>query len=239
LQGLRDLGALREEDEVGHGGAILRESRARAQASDERGTARYSPRVLERALDLVGAHCDLEQRLRDIPPSARARGVWVRNFEHTLEREGTLGRYLAICGHRASVIRWYPLDEVVARLAVAGAIHASPRDVKQGMRTLARDQAVLFGESLLGRAMLRVLSRDPVRLLQQGAAARRQTTNYGRWEWDFSQPRRAVVRHREEYAWLDSQVIGSAEGTLGSIGVEARFALVMSDPYNGVMTITW
>jgi len=199
----------------------------------------YDGRVLDRALELVGPYCDLETRVRDIPPSARARGVWVRTYEQALDRKGAIARYLDVFGARASSLAWLPLDEVVARLAVAGALHASPPELHAGMRTIARESAVLFSQSLLGRTMLRLLSPDPVRALQQGAAARRQTSNYGRWEFDFSQPRRAIVHHHDEYGWLDSQVLGSAEGTFLAIGVEARVELTLKDPYNGVIDITW
>lgn len=195
--------------------------------------------VLDRALELVGSHCDLETRVRDIPPSARARGIWVRTFEQALDRKGAIAGYLDIFGSRASSLGWHPLDEVVTRLAVAGALYTSPAEVHAGIRALSRDQSVLFAESLLGRTMLRLLSTDPVRVLQQGAAARRQTCNYGRWEFDFSQPRRAIVNHIEEYAWLDTQVLGSAEGTFRAIGVDARFELKLQDRYNGVIEITW
>lgn len=202
------------------------------------GTVSCGP-VFPRALDLVGPHCDLEARLRDIPPSARARGIWVRTFEDALDRKGALGRYLEIFPTRASALSWHPLGEVASRLAVAGALYASPSELHAGMRALGRDQAVHFSHSLLGRTMIKLLSPDPVRVLQQGAAARRQTCNYGRWEHDFSQPRRAIVHHRDEYIWLESQVLGSAEGTFLAIGVEAKFELTLTDAYNGVIDITW
>lgn len=195
--------------------------------------------MFARALDLVGPYCDLEKRLRDIPPAARARGIWVRNFENVLAEKGMLDRYLEICGSQASPLGWHALDDVVARIAVAGALYASPREVHAGMRTMGRVQAVRFSESMLGRLLFRLLSPDPVRVLQQGAAARRQTCDYGRWEHDFSQPRRAIVRHFEEYGWLDSQVLGSAEGTFEAIGVPATFDLRLTDAYNGVLEIHW
>jgi len=195
--------------------------------------------VLDRALDLVGAHCDLEKRLADIPPSARIRGIWVRTFESEVEKAGTLDRYLAIFGDRASALGWLPCSEAVARTAVCGALYASPREVHLGMRRMARAQAMRFSESLLGRSLIRLLSPDPVRVLQQGAAARRQTCNYGQWDYDFSQPRRAIVHHKDEYGWLESQVLGSAEGTLEAIRVRASVELTLTDPYNGVVDIRW
>ncbi|MFO0682572.1 MAG: TIGR02265 family protein [Sandaracinus sp.] len=195
--------------------------------------------MFERALDLVGAHCDLEQRLRDIPPSARARGIWVRPFEGALARRGLMDRYLAIFDAPVSALAWHSCGEVAARLAVAGALYASPGEVHAGMRELGRAQAVHFSESLLGRTLLRILSPDPVRVLQQGAAARRQGCDYGHWEHDFSIPGKAIVTHTDEYLWLDSQVLGSAEGTFEAIKVPARFELRMTNAYNGVTEITW
>ena len=44
------------------------------------------------------------------------------------------------------------------------------------------DFATTFAGSLLGRTMLRILASDPVRLTEQGLAARRQTFDYGHWE---------------------------------------------------------
>jgi uncharacterized protein (TIGR02265 family) len=195
--------------------------------------------MFERALDLVGAHCDLEQRLRDIPPIARARGIWVRPFESALGRRGRLQPYLDVFGGTSSPLSWHPCGEIAARLAVAGALYASPAEVLHGMRELGRAQAVHFSESLLGSMLLRILSPDPVRVLQQGAAARRQGCSYGSWQHDFSTPGKAVVTHRDEYLWLDSQVLGSAEGTFAAIRVPAKFELHMTDAYNGVIEITW
>lgn len=197
------------------------------------------PAVQPRALDFVGQHCDLEQRLRDIPPAARARGIWLRNCEATLADKQLMERYVAICGPPPAPLTWHPLGELVSRVAVAGALVASPRDVHLGMRMLGRLQAVRFTESMLGRMLIRLLAKDPVRALQQGAAARRQTCNYGRWEHDFSQPRRAIVQHFEEYAWLDSLVVGSAEGTFEAIEVPANIELSLTDAYNGVIDIHW
>jgi uncharacterized protein (TIGR02265 family) len=195
--------------------------------------------MYERALDLVGAHCDLEQRLRDIPPVARARGVWVRPFEGALARRGGMEKYLEIFGSPAAALSWHACGEVAARFAVAGALYTSPRELHVGMRELGRAQAKHFADSLLGRTLLRLLSPDPVRVLQQGAAARRQGCNYGSWQHDFSTPGKAIVTHENEYLWLDSQVIGSAEGTFEAIRVPATFDLRMRDAYNGVIEITW
>jgi uncharacterized protein (TIGR02265 family) len=192
-----------------------------------------------RALELVGKYCDLEKRLLDIPPSAALRGVWLKSFEAALEKRGVLGRYVEIFGDRASALKWYPCSDVVSRIAVAGALYTSPPEMQAGIREVAHAQALLFSESLLGRALIRLLNPDPVKVLQQGAAARRQTCNYGRWEHDFSHPGEATVRFYEEYVWLESQVLGSAEGTFASIKRKVNIELTLTNAYDGVMKITW
>lgn len=195
--------------------------------------------MLERAIELVGAHCDLEQRLRDIPPSARVRGVWVRSAELEAESAGALGRYESLTGGRTAPLQWYPLGEGLARMAIAAALIESPARVHDGLARIGRTYPTRFSESLLGRTLIRLLAPDPVRVLQQGLAARRQTCDYGRWELEFPEPRRAIMRHREEYGWLDSIVLGSAKATLDAIGVDASFDVTLVSPYEGTFDIRW
>lgn len=195
--------------------------------------------MLQRAIELVGGHSDLEQRLRDVPPSARVRGVWLRSAELELQASGKLAEYEAITGGRSVSLQWYPLTEGLARMAIAAALIESPERLEEGLRRIGRTYPLRFSESLLGRTLIRLLSPDPIRVLQQAAAARRQTCNYGRWEFHFERPGHALVWHREEYAWIGSLVLGSAEATFEAIGVPARFEVSLVTPYEGSFEITW
>lgn len=195
--------------------------------------------ISERAIELVGAHCDVEQRLRDIPPSARIRGVWVRSAELEAESAGVTAQYVELTGGRTSPLQWYPAGEALARMAIAAALIESPARVHEGLTRIGRTYPTRFSESLLGRTLIRLLAPDPVRVLQQGVAARRQTCDYGRWELEFPEPRRAIVWHREEYGWLDSIVLGSAKATFEAIGVDASFDVTLVSAYEGSFDIRW
>src|SRR5687768_15170391 len=137
---------------------------------------------VKRAIDLVAPYCDLVERLEVVPPSARVRGLYLKSLEPVLQRVGRSSLYRQYFeGERWSPIRMYPLRDYMIRLAVAGAALHSPERVHTGMRDVWRTNATTFASSLLGRTMLRFLAHDPVRLTEQGLAARRQTFQYGSW----------------------------------------------------------
>ena len=127
----------------------------------------------EDAIDEVSRYCDLQERLPLIPPSARARGVYFVSIEAVLARAGQLERYREVFPERFAGMRWFPLSELLVRIAVAGSLLTSPATVHEGMFEIGRRNAVSFGESLLGRTLFRLLSKDPQKLLQQGASGRR------------------------------------------------------------------
>ena len=89
------------------------------------------------------------------------------------------------------------------------------------MHEVGRDNAIAFSESLLGKSMLRLLSNDAYRLLQQTG------------------PRSAVMHFEQEYCWIESYLLGAGEGTFESVGVKARFEVERDDPYNGRHIIHW
>src|SRR5579872_1339454 len=135
---------------------------------------------IDRAIELVAPYCDIVDRLKVIPPSAQVRGVWIKNVEKQVEKQGVLPRYREYFpGDKFSALSFYPVEAFLVRLACAGALVLSPEKVHDGMFLITKGNAESFMETLLGRILLRALSRDPVRLLEQGMAARRQGFNYG------------------------------------------------------------
>src|SRR5271154_5515905 len=133
-------------------------------------------------VDELCHHCDLAERLRLVPPSARVRGLYFGNITRALAAAGHGERFDALFPKRFATVLWHPATDFLVRLAVGGALLAGPERVHEGMFEIGRGNAVAFGESLLGRTLLRLLARDPKRLLRQGIAARRQSCNFGRWE---------------------------------------------------------
>lgn len=185
------------------------------------------------------AHCDLEERLRSVPASAQLRGLYFKNTIAVLKKAELLNEYSEIYPESYSAIRWYPVSDFLERLAVAGALLQGPENVEAGMRAIGRHNAVAFAQSLLGQTMLKILSRDPQKILKQACAGRRQSCRYGRWEVEFPSPGSAVMHMYEEYLWMDSYVLGAAEGTLDGTGVEFEVHLELDSPFQGRHLLNW
>ena len=183
--------------------------------------------------------CDLAERLPLVPPSAKSRGMYFVGIERALARGGSLDRFKALFPRRPSVMRWYPTSDFLARLAVGGALLAGPERVHEGMTEIGRGNAAAFAESLLGRLLIRILDRDPKRLLKQGIAGRRQSSNYGRWELEYPSEREAVVTMTEEYAYIESYLLGAAQGTFDAIGVPVRAQAILTGRFNGSQVLRW
>jgi uncharacterized protein (TIGR02265 family) len=183
--------------------------------------------------------CDVAERLTLMPPSVKSRGVYLVGIDRVLAKAGSFDKFEALFPQRPSAIPWYPTREFLVRCAVAGALLAGPERVHQGMFEIGRGNAVTFAESLLGRALIRLLDRDPKRLLKQGIAGRRQGNTHGRWELEFPSEREAVVTMTEEYCYIESYMLGAAQGTFEAIGVPVRAEVVLRDRFNGKHVLRW
>ena len=193
-----------------------------------------------RALALVASHCDIEARLPLVPPSARVRGIYFNAIERQLAARGRLDAYRAYFSTaRFGALSFHPVREYLVRMACAGAIVASPESVHDGILLISKGNARAFIESLLGRLMLRVLSGDPARLMEQAIAGRRQSVNYGRWELVRHAERVIEFRYQEEYIWIESAIVGAALGTFEASGVAIQMELRMVDRFNGSSVFTW
>lgn len=195
---------------------------------------------LVRAVDLVAPHCDVVERLGDVPPSARIRGWYFKSMLAVLERHGRLTAYQDYFPDESwSALGTHALSDYLVRLAVAGALVTTPARLHEGIFEISRQNATAFVSSLVGRVLVRILARDPVRLTQQGLAARRQSTTYGTWEIRRPGPREVQMIYRSEYMWIESAIAGAAAGTFESCGVKADVQTVLDGKYNGVTTIRW
>jgi uncharacterized protein (TIGR02265 family) len=193
-----------------------------------------------RAIALVAPHCDIVERLQVVPPSAQIRGVWLKAIEKQLAKDGRLQMYREYFpDDRYSMLSYYPLADFLERLACSAAIVASPRRVHEGMSLVMRGNAEAFMDTLLGRVMLRVLSRDPVRLFEQGTAARRQSFTYGRWELRRLGEREIEIVHHDEYCWIESAIAGSLLGTFEACHIKGKVETRLTDRFNGSSFLTW
>jgi len=193
-----------------------------------------------RAIALVASHCDIVDRLAVVPPSAQVRGVWIKAIEKQVAKRGQLERYREYFpDDRYAALPFYPLADLLVRVACSGAILTSPERVHEGMSIVMRGNAEAFMDTLLGRVMLRVLSRDPVKLAQQGVAARRQSCTYGRWELRRLGEREVEIMHRDEYIWIESAVVGAGLGTLAACNVAGKVEARLVDRFNGSTVLRW
>ncbi len=192
------------------------------------------------AFDFVSPHCDIAARLQAVPPSASVRGIFFRNLETQVERTGRLDAYrLYFPNDHHALLPYYPLTDYLVRLACAGAIVESPARLHAGMFAIARSYSTTFAESLLGRTLIRLLSRDPVRLSEQGIAAKRQTHNYGHWEIVRHEANVIEMRYEDEFQWIESVMAGAAQGTFDACGITARLETSMRSPYSGSTFVRW
>ena len=195
---------------------------------------------VERAVELVAPFCDIADRLAAIPPSARVRGLYMKSLAEVVrraDRETLYDRFFG--GESWSAVRMYPLRDYMVRLAVAGAALRGPEHVHAGMHDVWRTNATTFAASLLGRVMLRLLSNDPVRLTEQGLAARRQTFQYGHWSIVRHDPRSIEMVYREEYIWIESAISGGAVGAFEACGIEAKLETKLSNRFDGSTLVSW
>jgi uncharacterized protein (TIGR02265 family) len=184
-------------------------------------------------------HCDIAERLTLVPPSAKVRGVYFASIDRAMAKAGCRERFEQLFPKRPAAVLWHPLADFLVRLTVGGAMLAGPERVHEGMFEIGRGNALTFAESLVGRALIRLLDRDPRRLLKQAIAGRRQGYAYGHWELEFPAEREAVITMSEEYAYLESFLLGAGQGTFDAVGVTVRAEAVLRDPFNGKHLLAW
>ena len=87
--------------------------------------------------------------------------------------------------------------------------------------------------------LLRILDRDPRRLLRQAIAGRRQSYSFGRWDLELVGEREAIVTMSEEYLYIESYLRGAAQGTFDAVGVPVLIEVVLHDRFNGQHVLRW
>jgi uncharacterized protein (TIGR02265 family) len=191
------------------------------------------------AIDELCRGCDLVERLPLVPPSAKVRGIYFRAIERALDKARRRQRFDAIFPQRIGAVLWHPAADFLVRLTVGGALLAGPERIHQGMLEIGRGNAVAFAESLIGRTLLRVLDRDPKRLVRQALVGRRQGCNYGHWELELIGDHEAVMTMTEEYLYIESYVLGAAQGTFDAVGVPVEIQVSLHDRFNGKHHLRW
>lgn len=191
-------------------------------------------------MELLAPHCDIATRLNAVPSSARVRGIYFRSALEEVTRRGLRSAFETVIHEtERSAFMLYPLTDFLLWIAWAGSLIASPPAVHVGMRELFRGNAIYFGQSLLGRSLLRLISRDPVKQMHQAVQSKRAVSNYGRWFIVDESARHIVIRHEAEYVWIESALLGGALGGFESCGISPSVDVKLTDPYGGDLIFRW
>jgi uncharacterized protein (TIGR02265 family) len=191
-------------------------------------------------LELLHPYCDIVERLSDVPPSARVRGLYFRSFLGILRQTPAFGTYERYFANESwSSLTFYSLSDYLLRLALAGSLVTSKESLHEGVALITQRNAAAFESSVLGRVLLRLLARDPVRLTEQAVSARRQSTTYGEWELVKREPRCVEMIYRGEYMWIESAIAGAAIGSFEACSLKPQLETKLKDKYNGSTTIRW
>jgi uncharacterized protein (TIGR02265 family) len=190
-------------------------------------------------LDEVSAPCDIAERLPLVPPSAVTRGLYFNSIANVLADAGRAERFRELFPEPRSALRWYPTRDFLERLAIGAGMLLGPERVHEGMFEIGRRNARAFTDGLLGKVMLRVLARDPHKVLKQAIAGRRQSSKPARWELSFPAERTAVMLLIEEYGYIESYMLGGAHGTFEAIEVPVRIECLLEDRFSGRHVFRW
>lgn len=192
------------------------------------------------ALEFVAAHCDIRERLADLPADARVRGVAFRSITAALADAGGLPAFEQRFGNPShDSIGFYPLGDYLLHMASCAAVLYSPERVYEGMAQICRSNARHVSTSLLGKALIHALASDPLSLLEQGLAMRRQMLDYGRWELVHHGPRDLEVRYFDEYVWIEQAHAHAAAGTFDACSIKPTITTRLSGPYSGSSRFVW
>jgi uncharacterized protein (TIGR02265 family) len=167
------------------------------------------------------------------------RGYYCRSIESALMEAGKYKRYRELFPLALGTLQWHPVAEILKRLVVGAALLQGPERVHGGMFEIGRRNALEFARTLLGRMLMRLLSRDPKKLLLQGAAARRQTCSYGNMRVTFAEERMAIVSMDEEYMYLESYLLGAAYGTFHGIDLHVTAKCELDTKFAGRHILRW
>jgi uncharacterized protein (TIGR02265 family) len=195
--------------------------------------------ALAHLLEQADAHCGLRQRLELVPAHARSRGVFFRGIELVLGEAGLLQRYRELFPARPSTVLWYPTTQFLEQLVAGAALLTDPTRVREGMFEIGRANARVFTDSLLGRLLVRSLSREPRALLRQGLIGHRQSSNLSSWKLDFPGERTATMDMSDEPLYIDSYLLGAAHGTFEAVDVPVRVEVQMEGPFHGRHILHW
>jgi uncharacterized protein (TIGR02265 family) len=175
--------------------------------------------------------------LREIPSTARVRGVFFNMISDHLKREGKQHVARRIVGGRRWLHSLYPVSEFLeATVAAAPHVHEDP---DQAVRIIWSEGSQYFASTWLGRKFQRFIRPDPASALLWIENAREHTCNYGQWRLEHVSANHVVLHMFDEYIWIDSAHVGGCQGLLTACGVTGTVRASLDGLFNGRLDIRW
>jgi uncharacterized protein (TIGR02265 family) len=187
----------------------------------------------------VAASLNLERRLRDVPVSARTRGVFFNMLRDDLERRKLLSLpdVQRLLKEPRRSYRFYSARDWVEAFALCGAL-VDP-DPREGMRMIFSGGSRYYSSTWFGAALARYLRPDPSAALGWIAKSREHFVNYGKWVLERRGAEHAILHMFDEYMWIEAAHRGGCEGLLVACGVTGEVRAELDDDYNGRLDIRW
>jgi|CZKU01.1.fsa_nt_gi hypothetical protein len=183
----------------------------------------------------------LDERLREVPESARVRGIFFRLLEQDLAKRGLKERstweWEGVLGEQPRSYRLYSLRPLLLAYASAGELVGPERS--EGLRNVFRGVCVPYSESWFGHGLKRFLQPDLMRALQWVEKCREHFCDYGRWRLQSEGSGRATLHMVDEYLWIESAHRGGCEGLLDACGVSGEVTVELDSPFAGRLRIRW
>jgi uncharacterized protein (TIGR02265 family) len=181
---------------------------------------------------------DLEQRLRDLPPSAAVRGVFFWLLREEVGKRGLgANRELADMLRAKEVFRLYPAADLLKAYATAASL--IEHDPNEGLRKLFSSMAPSYAKTWYGQLFSKFVGQDPGRALGYVERARERVANYGSWRLEIVEPRHVVLHMFDEYCWIESAQRGGCEALLEMCRVDGEVNVELDGPYRGALDIRW
>jgi uncharacterized protein (TIGR02265 family) len=184
---------------------------------------------------------DLEARLRQVPESARVRGVFFRLLEQDLARRGLKESaswgWDRVLGEQPRSYRLYPVRPLLVAYATAGGLVAPVQSA--GLRDIFRRNCVPYSESWFGHGLKRFLQPDFLRALRWIEKCRDHFCDYGRWRVESERDGMATIHMVDEYLWIESAHRGGCEGLLEACGRTGEVTVELDGPFAGRLNIRW
>ncbi len=178
---------------------------------------------------------DVQRSIARVPTDATAKGMFLARLMKEVTSVGlkppTDERFLAFHD--------YPLTRHLELHVEVAALLYPKQPPREGLRRLAGLAYQAFVETHIGKILLGVMGRDPVRVLKLASKAMSHSASIGSTETEVLDDRTVIIRGKEIYLFPDCFSVGVLEGLLRAMSLDGRVAIRMTNPTSPELWIHW